>query len=105
MVEADRLRPQGVIAVERAGQVIIWLTHASLVPEKRNAIAVFSKFNHTYEILNQGNRYAVNLPSREQTELAALFGWYSGKGIKKFEDARVQFQDVGGVPVVCDTSG
>jgi len=90
---------------ERAGQVITWVTHASLVPEKRNVIAVFSKFHHTYKTLSAEGTFALNLPTEAQKDLAVLFGLYSGNDLDKFEDPRVRCTTVQGVPLLSDTAG
>ncbi len=90
---------------ERAGQVITWVTHASLVPEKRNVIAVFSRFHHTYEILGAEGRFALNLPTERQKDLAVLFGLYSGHELDKFEDPRVRCTSRGGLPLLSETAG
>lgn len=92
-------------AEECAGQVITWVTHASLVPEKRNVIAVFSKFNHTYKVLSDSGVFALNLPSWKQTALAVQFGLYSGNEISKFDDPGVKTRTIADVPVLCGTAG
>jgi flavin reductase (DIM6/NTAB) family NADH-FMN oxidoreductase RutF len=90
---------------ECAGQVITWVTHASLVPEKRNVVAVFSKFNHTYKVLSASGVFALNLPSREQTAVAVRFGLYTGNEIRKFDNPGVKIRTVADVPVLCETAG
>jgi flavin reductase (DIM6/NTAB) family NADH-FMN oxidoreductase RutF len=89
---------------ELGGQVITWVTHASLVPGKRNVISIFSKFNHTYKLLTESKKYILNLPSKDQTDLTCHFGLKSGNNLNKFSN-EIEFQKIDNLPILKNTAG
>jgi flavin reductase (DIM6/NTAB) family NADH-FMN oxidoreductase RutF len=86
----DNLRRDIYIATAKnndtlSGQVITWVTHASLMPDRRHIISVFSKFNHTYLTAKKSGTYALNLVSPHQLERVYRFGLYSGNDTNKYK--------------------
>lgn len=89
---------------ELGGQIITWVTHASLVPEKRNVICVFSRFNHTYKLLNKSGLFSLNLPTESQIDRVSLFGLKSGNQENKFNE-NIDFEMIKHIPILKDTCG
>lgn len=87
-----------------AGQIITWVTHASLVVEKRNVICVFSKFNHTYKTIKKTGRFVLNLPTENQLESVSIFGLESGNEKDKFSVFK-NFRLYNELPILNDTCG
>lgn len=89
---------------ELGGQVITWVTHASLVEDKRNVVSVFSKFNHTYKLISQSGSFVLQLPAQDQVSLAATFGLTSGNDRNKFT-SDINFHLKKGHPIFAHTCG
>jgi flavin reductase (DIM6/NTAB) family NADH-FMN oxidoreductase RutF len=68
-----------------AGCTCVWVTRASFNPP---LIAVnMSPVRHTFQIIEQGRRFCVNVMGASGLEQARFFGFHSGHMEKKFQSA------------------
>ncbi|MFE9453660.1 flavin reductase family protein [Streptomyces sp. NPDC006739] len=102
----DRLDPDMCVvtaaaAGERAGCLVGFASQCSLRPPR---FAVWlSKVNHTYRVARAADCLAVHLLTRDQGDLARLFGGESGDRVDKF--ARLEWTEAhGGAAVLTDAS-
>ncbi|MFI1169024.1 flavin reductase family protein [Streptomyces sp. NPDC020801] len=101
----DRLNPDMCVVTaaaegERAGCLVGFASQCSMQPPR--FVVWLSKVNHTFRVAGHADRLTVHLLTREQHELAALFGGRTGDaGVDKF--ARVRWtQRPGGAVVLED---
>ncbi|WP_030946542.1 flavin reductase family protein [Streptomyces sp. NRRL S-646] len=67
---------------ERSGCLVSFSSQCSIQPAR--FVVWISKANHTYAVARAADRLAVHLLTREQHELAALFGGQTGDRTDKF---------------------
>ncbi|MGV9891830.1 flavin reductase family protein [Streptomyces sp. NPDC003395] len=99
----DRLNPEMCVVTaasgtERSGCLVGFSAQCSIEPA-RYAVWL-SKANHTYGVARAADRLAVHLLTRDQHELAALFGGETGDTVDKF--ARVRWRREAGDAVVLE---
>ncbi|POX48077.1 flavin oxidoreductase [Streptomyces sp. Ru71] len=87
----DRLNPEMCVVTaasgeERSGCLVGFSAQCSIRPV-RYAVWL-SKANHTYGVARAADRLTVHLLTRDQHELAALFGGETGDRVDKFARAR-----------------
>jgi flavin reductase (DIM6/NTAB) family NADH-FMN oxidoreductase RutF len=88
----------------QGGQVVTWLTLASLVPESPRVMTAISPFTHTFSLLEQSGEFVVNLLAREQAPWLVHFGLQSGHTTPKLQDIAVVYTP-SGVPILPETCG
>lgn len=71
-----------VAGTERSGCLVSFSSQCSIQPVR--FVVWISKANHTYAVARAADRLAVHLLTREQHELAALFGGQTGDRTDKF---------------------
>ena len=71
-----------VAGTERSGCLVSFSSQCSIRPVR--FVVWISKANHTYAVARDADRLAVHLLTREQHELAALFGGQTGDRTDKF---------------------
>ena len=71
-----------VAGTERSGCLVSFSSQCSMQPVR--FVVWISKANHTYPVARAADRLAVHLLTREQHELAALFGGQTGDRTDKF---------------------
>jgi flavin reductase (DIM6/NTAB) family NADH-FMN oxidoreductase RutF len=72
----------GVGGVERAGCLVGFATQASIDPPR--LLVLLSKANHTFGVAQRSDHLAVHYLSRDNRDLAVLFGTETGDRIDKF---------------------
>ncbi|CAM5690759.1 Oxidoreductase OS=Streptomyces glaucescens OX=1907 GN=SGLAU_29680 PE=4 SV=1 [Streptomyces glaucescens] len=87
----DRLNPQmcvvtAAVGDERAGCLVGFSAQCSIRPLRY--VVFLSKANRTYRVARDADRLAVHLLTRDQHELAALFGGETGDEVDKFTRVR-----------------
>lgn len=83
------------------GQIATWITQASMEPPY---VAVCLSPEHfTYEMIKKSGVLAVNILSKNQTDLISRFGYKSGRNIDKFESISYK-PGVTGSPIINDIS-
>ncbi|MEU2284518.1 flavin reductase family protein [Streptomyces sp. NPDC013178] len=100
----DRLNPDlcivtAVAGEERAGCLVGFASQCSMRPVR--FVVWLSKVNRTYEVARRADFLAVHLLTRQQFELAALFGGETGDRVDKFAHVRWT-QGHGGAVVLQD---
>lgn len=101
----DRLNPEMCVVTaaaggERSGCLVGFSAQCSIQPA-RYAVWL-SKANHTYRVARAADRLAVHLLTRDQHDLAALFGGESGDSVDKF--AGVRWREDGDAVVLEDAA-
>lgn len=99
----DRLNPEmcvvtAAVGDERAGCLVGFSAQCSIRPPRY--VVWLSKANRTYRVARDADRLAVHLLTRDQHELAALFGGETGDDIDKF--TRVRWRPERGGAVVLE---
>ncbi len=86
------------------GQVATWVMLATLIPERLRVVTTISPFNYTQSLLQQSQRFVLNLLAEGQEDWLVLFGLYSGRDINKF--AAIDFAlSPTGIPILPQTCG
>lgn len=68
------------------GQIATWVTQVS---EEPALIALcLAPTRYTYELLNNSKVLAVNMLSKDQTDLVTVFGYQSGRDANKFDNVQ-----------------
>ena len=88
----------------QGGQVVTWLTLASLVPEAPRVMAAISPFTHTFALLEHSGEFVVNLLAQEQAPWLVHFGLQSGHTTPKLKDIALSYTP-SGVPILPETCG
>jgi flavin reductase (DIM6/NTAB) family NADH-FMN oxidoreductase RutF len=89
----DRLNPDMCVVTattdgERAGCLVGFSSQCSIHPAR--FVVWLSRMNHTYRVARSARHLCVHLLTREQRELAELFGSRTGDRTDKFEHVRWQ---------------
>jgi flavin reductase (DIM6/NTAB) family NADH-FMN oxidoreductase RutF len=87
---------------ERAGCLIGFATQVSVHPPR--FLACISKENRTFDVVSKSGTVVVHFLSREQRELAELFGGETGDEVDKFELCEWR-EGPDGVPVLAGVAG
>ncbi|MEV5343931.1 flavin reductase family protein [Streptomyces sp. NPDC052676] len=87
----DRLDPEmcvvtAAVGEERAGCLVGFSAQCSMRPLRY--VVWLSKVNRTYRVAREADRLAVHLLTRDQHELARLFGGETGDEVDKFTRVR-----------------
>ncbi|MEU6146864.1 flavin reductase family protein [Streptomyces sp. NPDC047081] len=102
----DRLDPEMCVVTTAVGErptgcLVGFFSQCSIEPVRFTVW--LSKANHTYEAARAAGCLGVHLLTREQHDLAALFGGECGAGYDKFAQARWT-PGYGGAPVLTDAA-
>ncbi|MEU0072776.1 flavin reductase family protein [Streptomyces sp. NPDC006332] len=89
----DRLNPDMCVVTatadgERAGCLVGFSSQCSINPAR--FVVWLSRMNHTYRVARSARHLGVHLLTREQRDLAELFGSRTGDRTDKFEHVRWQ---------------
>ena len=102
----DRLDPDmcvvtAAVGSDRAGCLVGFACQCSIEPVRY--VVWLSKANRTYRVARTADRLAVHLLTREQRDLAELFGGETGDRTDKFTRVRTR-QEAGGAVVLEDAA-
>ncbi|MBW4554280.1 MAG: flavin reductase family protein [Aphanocapsa sp. GSE-SYN-MK-11-07L] len=86
------------------GQVATWVMLATLIPERLRVIIAISPFNYTQSLLQQSQRFVLNLLAAGQEDWLVLFGLHSGRDINKFSEIDFTLSPTG-IPILPQTCG
>ena len=70
---------------ERAGLICTTVMSASIVPTMPRVIVTLAKQHHTAEVVRRGGSFALSVLSKEQVDLALVFGINSGHEVDKWD--------------------
>jgi flavin reductase (DIM6/NTAB) family NADH-FMN oxidoreductase RutF len=87
-----------------SGQITTWVTLGALVPEYLRVVAVISPLNFTFGLIQQSQRFVVNLLAEGQQDWLPLFGLQSTREVNKF-DGIVFETTASGIPILPHTCG
>lgn len=82
-----------------SGQVATWVMLASLIPEQLRVIVAISPFNFTQSLIQQSQRFVINLLAQGQEDWLVLFGLHSSCTIDKFADIKISLSPAG-IPIL-----
>ncbi len=91
-------------AGQLGGQVATWVMLATLIPDRLRVIVAISPFNYTQSLLQQKQRFVLNLLAEGQEDWLVLFGLYSSREIDKFADINFSLSSTG-IPILPQTCG
>jgi flavin reductase (DIM6/NTAB) family NADH-FMN oxidoreductase RutF len=89
---------------QRGGQVTTWVTVGALVPEHLRVVTVVSPRNFTFALIQNSQRFVVNLLAEGQQDWLSLFGLQSSRDINKFDGILTQ-TTASGIPILPQTCG
>jgi flavin reductase (DIM6/NTAB) family NADH-FMN oxidoreductase RutF len=89
---------------QRSGQVTTWVTVGALVPEHLRVVTVISPRNFTFALIQNSQRFVVNLLAEGQQDWLPLFGLQSSRDINKFDGILTQTTTTG-IPILPETCG
>jgi flavin reductase (DIM6/NTAB) family NADH-FMN oxidoreductase RutF len=89
---------------QRSGQVTTWVTVGALVPEHLRVVTVISPRNFTFALIQNSQRFVVNLLAEGQQDWLPLFGLQSSRDMNKFEGILTQTTPTG-IPILPQTCG
>jgi flavin reductase (DIM6/NTAB) family NADH-FMN oxidoreductase RutF len=87
-----------------AGQVATWVMLTSLVPEHLRVVTAISPFNQTQSLLQQSQRFVINLLAQGQEDWLVLFGLHSSRDVDKFAGIDLSLSPTG-IPILPQTCG
>lgn len=89
---------------QRAGQVVTWVTLASLIPENPRVVVVLSPCTYTSSVLSQSQRFVLNMLASDQSDWLERFGMVSGHTQDKFQGIEVTTAEME-LPILPGTCG
>ena len=87
-----------------SGQVATWVMLVTLVPDRLRIGVAISPLNFTYTLINQSQKFVVNLLAEGQHDWLPLFGLKSTWEIDKFAEIDIKLT-ASGIPVLPGTCG
>jgi flavin reductase (DIM6/NTAB) family NADH-FMN oxidoreductase RutF len=87
-----------------SGQITTWVTLGALVPEHLRVVTVISPRNFTFALIQNSQRFVVNLLAEGQQEWLPLFGLQSTRDLNKF-DGLLTDTTASGIPILPQTCG
>jgi flavin reductase (DIM6/NTAB) family NADH-FMN oxidoreductase RutF len=89
---------------QRSGQVTTWVTVGALVPEHLRVVTVISPRNFTFALIQNSQRFAINLLAEGQQDWLPLFGLRSSRDVNKFDGILTETTPTG-IPILPQTCG
>ncbi|MGB8701698.1 MAG: flavin reductase family protein [Thermosynechococcaceae cyanobacterium] len=89
---------------QQGGQIATWVTLAGLVPEHLRVVIVLSPRNFTFALIQQSQRFVLNLLAEGQQDWLPLFGLCSMREVDKFAEIAIH-TTASGIPILPDTCG